>query len=320
MAEAGENISGWIKEQAKNAGFNLVGIAPVEVSVRRDYIREWFAAGRAGTMQWMHRHLDAKVDVRKYMPEARSIICVAINYHFPLTSPPDAKARGRIARYALGDDYHEVFRQRLHKLADVVRNRLPGEITKCCCDTSPVLEREYAQAAGIGWIGKNTCVIHPRMGSWLLLGEVLVSAELPFDEPTGEHCGTCRRCIDACPTRAIIAPYQLDPTKCISYLNIEYRDTLDEKQRRALGDWLFGCDICQEVCPYNRESPEGVVKEFRPRMVDGAVELDEIIELNEDTFREKFRNSAVRRVKLPVLQANANAVSENRRESRSIQG
>ncbi len=299
----------WIKAEAQAVGFDLVGIAPPEPSRRAQYIRDWFAAGRAGTMQWMNRHLDAKLDVRSYMAEARSVICVAMNYHFPLAEAGDDAVRGRIARYALGDDYHDVFKDRLHRFADSIRARFPEVLTRCCCDTAPVLEREYAECAGVGWIGKNTCVIHPKMGSWLLLGEVIVSVDLQADEPLGDHCGTCRRCIDACPTHAIVGPYELDPTKCISYLNIEHRGELDEKQRASLGNWLFGCDICQEVCPFNRKVPESNVREFRPRFADGSIELEQVAGMDEESYRKLFRKSAVRRVKLRVLQANARAIA-----------
>jgi epoxyqueuosine reductase len=216
----------WIKEQALALGFTLAGIAPTAPSARADYIRAWIASGQAGTMQWLNRHLDAKCDVHAYMPEAKSVICVAANYHFPLPESAPAEPSAQIARYALGDDYHEIFKPRLHKLADLLRQRFPDAQTRCCVDSSPVLEREFAAAAGIGWIGKNTCILHPRIGSWLLLGEVLTSLDLPADQPSADHCGTCTRCIDACPTHAITGPYQMDPRKCISYLTIEHRGPL----------------------------------------------------------------------------------------------
>lgn len=265
-------------------------------------------------MQWLNRHLDAMLDVRTILPAARSVVCVAVNYQRELAEPADDRPRGRIARYALGDDYHEVIKSRLHALADAIRGRWPGAETKCGVDSSPILEREFAAAAGVGWIGKNTCVIHPGMGSWLLLGEVLTSLELVYDEPSKDHCGTCTRCIEACPTHAITTPYQMDPRRCISYLNIEHRGPLDEQQQRSLGSWLVGCDICQEVCPHNRKAPEGTWGELRPRFAEGAIPLEEIAAMDEQAYRQRFRKSAIRRVKLPVLKANAEAVSARGRE------
>jgi epoxyqueuosine reductase len=220
--------SAFIKKKAVELGFDLVGIAPAAPSARAEYIRNWIASGQAGTMQWLNRHLDAMLDVRSYFPAARSVICVAINYHAQLAEPPADVPSGKIARYALGDDYHEVMKPRLYAIADAIRQRWPEAQTKCAVDSSPVLEREFAATAGIGWIGKNTCILNARLGSWLVLGEVLTSLDLAYDEPAKDHCGTCTRCIDACPTGAITAPYQMDPRLCISYLNIEHRGPLDE--------------------------------------------------------------------------------------------
>lgn len=303
-----EEAAAFIKRTAADLHFDLVGIAPAAPSARAEYIRNWIAAGQAGTMQWLNRHLDAMLDVHAYFPAARSVICVAVNYHRELEDSSDKRPRGKIARYALGDDYHEVMKPRLYALADAIRRRWPAAETKCSVDSSPVLEREFAAAAGIGWLAKNTCIINPSVGSWLLLGEVLTSLDLAHDEPAKDHCGTCTRCIDACPTNAITAPYQMDPRRCISYLNIEHRGPLDEQQQRSLGNWLVGCDICQEVCPHNRKAPEGTWEELLPRFADGAISLDEVVAMDEQTYRERFRRSAIKRVKLPVLQANAAAV------------
>ncbi|GEM_PF-62238 len=300
-----DEASALIRRMAIDLGFDLIGIAPAAPSARADYIRNWIASGQAGTMQWLNRHLEAMIDVRSFFPVARSVICVAVNYHRQLTEPSGDEPRGRIARYALGDDYHEVMKPRLHALADAIRRQWPVAEMKCGVDSSPILEREFAAASGIGWLAKNTCIINPGLGSWLLLGEVLTSLDLACDEPAKDYCGTCTRCIDACPTNAITAPYQMDPRRCISYLNIEHRGLLDEQQQRSLGNWLFGCDICQEVCPHNRKAPEGAWESFRPRFTDGTIPLDEVLAMDEQAYRERFRRSAIKRVKLPVLQANA---------------
>ena len=170
-----------------------------------------------------------------------------MNYHVPLQPPPPGQ--GKIARYALGDDYHDQIKTRLHKLADFIRERAPEAQTRCGVDTAPIMEKELAARAGIGWIGKNTCVINEQIGSWLFLGEVITTLDLPADEPATDRCGSCTRCIDACPTAAITAPYQLDARRCISYLTIEHRGDIDSDLKSQISDWLYGCDICQDVCP-----------------------------------------------------------------------
>lgn len=300
-----------LKQRALDLGFDLVGIAPAEPSRHADYVRQWIASGQAAGMDWMTKHVDALCDVRKLLPSARSVLCVAANYYFPIDRPANDASRGLIARYALGNDYHEVFKDRLHDLADHIRSTYRGAQTKCGVDISPILEREFAAAAGVGWVGKNTCIIHPRIGSWVFLGEVITSLDLQLDVPESDHCGACTRCIDACPTGAITGPYHLDARRCISYLNIERREPLDAQQKKSLGQWLVGCDICQDVCPFNRKAPEGTLAELRPRFPDGAVDLNEVIQWDEPRYRQEFKRSAVRRVKLPVLQANARTLLLN---------
>jgi epoxyqueuosine reductase len=219
--------------------------------------------------------------------------------------------RGKVARYALGDDYHEVIKARLHRLADWLRDRAPGAATRAAVDTAPVMEKELAARAGIGWQGKNTCIINERMGSWLLLGEVLTTLELPADEPAVDHCGTCTRCIDACPTAAITAPYQLDASRCISYLTIEVREEVPEEFRGKLGEWVYGCDICQEVCPHNHRAPETQEPAFRPRFGGGKLDLREVLSWTAEDYRARLKGSAMKRVKLPVLQRNARLLLES---------
>ena len=300
-----------IKAKAIEIGFDLVGIAPAGASANARYVREWLASGQAGNMHWMHKHVQKLVDVRELLPGARSVISVGLNYHYPLEDGRAEEPAGRIARYALGDDYHEVIKAKLHMLADVVRTAAPGCETKCGVDSTPILEREVAAAAGIGWIGKNTCVIHPRMGSWMFLGEVVTTAELEADRPMANHCGTCTRCIDACPTQAITQPYNLDARRCISYLTIEHRQELTPEQQGMIGDWLVGCDICQDVCPFNRKAPESTAREFRPRFAHARLSLAEVLQMDVEAYRIKFRHSAVKRLKLPVLQGNARAIAAN---------
>lgn len=302
-----------IKQRAREIGFDLVGIAPSQRSARADYVRQWLNENQHGTMQWMEKRFDERVDPSVYMAGAKSVICVGLNYHAKLASDEaiQAEQTGRIARYALGDDYHELIKQRLHLLADWMRWRWEGIETRACVDTAPVMEKDLAARAGLGWIGKNTCLINEKIGSWVFLGEVVTSLELPVDQTSADHCGTCTRCIDACPTRAITEPYKLDARKCISYLTIEHRTGIDPALRGGIGDWIYGCDICQEVCPHNRRAPETEEPAFRPRFENGRLNLEDVDGWGAEEYRNRLRGSAMKRVKLSVLQRNAGIAREN---------
>jgi epoxyqueuosine reductase len=306
-------LAGEVKRKAHELGFDLVGIAPAAPSMYRDYFRHWLDAGRAGEMGYLERRFEERTDPAVYFPGAQSVICVALNYHMPL-EPADESQRGRqgrVARYALGVDYHELIKQRLYELADWLRETVPGARTRCGVDTAPVMEKELAARAGIGWVGKNTCVINPRLGSWLLLGEVLTTVPLPPDAPAVDHCGTCTRCIDACPTAAITAPYQFDARRCISYLTIEHRGEVRDDLRAGIGDWLYGCDVCQDVCPHNLTVPDANDPAVQPRFTAGTLDTDQVLGWTHDDYAKRLRHSAMKRVKLPVLQRNARVVAEN---------
>jgi epoxyqueuosine reductase len=299
-----------IKRHAKQLGFDLVGIAGAEASNHADYFRAWLAAGQAGEMAYLGKRFEERVDPQTYFPGARSIICVAMNYFLPLEPPPSG-VNGHVARYALGDDYHDVLKTKLHQLADWIREIVPDAQTKAAVDTAPVAEKELAARAGIGWLGKNSCLINPKIGSWLLLGEILTTLELPADAAATDHCGTCTRCIDACPTHAITAPYQLDARRCISYLTIEHRGEIAAELQPMMQDWLYGCDICQDVCPHNRKAPAATAIEFQPRFASGTMPIDDVLGWDEQQFRATLRGSAMKRVKLPILQRNAAIVAAN---------
>ncbi len=298
-----------VKQRARQLGFDLVGIADASPSKYRDFYRQWLDDGRAGTMEYLHKRFDERTDPAMYLPGARSVICVAVNYLAPLDAIPSDG--GKVARYALGDDYHEVLKPKLHQLADWLRARVPEAQSKCAVDTAPVMEKELAARAGIGWIGKNTCVLNEHVGSWLLLGEILTTVALPPDNPGIDRCGTCTRCIDACPTGAITEPYQLDARKCISYLTIEHRAEIAPDLAERMDDWLYGCDICQDVCPWNQKAPLGEMVEFQPRFATGTLNVQEVLGWQNEQYREQLRGSAMKRVKLPVLQRNARIVAEN---------
>ena len=310
----GAALAGAVKRKAAELGFDLVGVAPADPTRHRAYLREWLDSGKAGSMEYLARRFEERVDPRVYLPGAASVVCVAMNYHAPLEPVPEADRahHGRVARYALGDDYHEVMKPRLYALADWVREEVAGAETRCGVDTAPILERELAARAGVGWVGKNTCVIHPRLGSWLLLGEVITTAVLPPDEPMPDHCGACTRCLDACPTAAITEPYRLDASRCISYLTIEHRGEIAAEFHRPIGDWIYGCDVCQEVCPHNRRvEPAADDSKFQPRLPTGTLDAREVTDWTEDDYRRALKGSAMKRVKLPVLKRNAEIVRRN---------
>ena len=300
-----ENLVAELKREARRVGFDLCRISHAGPSTRREYFERWLGEGRAGQMRYMNERVDERLDVGKVLPGAASVICVAMNYHVPLDSPTDDAGRVKVARYALGDDYHVHLKDRLYAIADWLRERVPGIVTKCSVDTVPVFERELAARSGIGWVGKNTCVINERIGSWLFLGEVITTLSLPNDEQAVDRCGTCRRCIDACPTNAIVAPYELDASRCISYLTIEHRGEIAPTLAAKLSGWAFGCDICQDVCPWNGRAPVALLDELQPRLPDGTLDSNEVESWDNEAYWSTTRRSAMRRVKLPQWKRNA---------------
>lgn len=309
-------ITALIKQSAHDAGFELSGIAPVHDHPELNYFPDWIEAGHAGEMKYMEARDEAgqlkRASLRSTAPWARSVIVCAINYNtaHPYSTEVADPERGWISRYAWSrEDYHEAVMRRLriveHSLQDATASDTPALQTRCYVDTGPLVERVYAKYAGVGWIGKNTCILNQKLGSWLFLGVILTSLELDPDLPAPDRCGTCTRCIDACPTDALIAPYQLDSNKCISYLTIEKRGAIPEEMRAGMGRHVFGCDICQDVCPWNRKAPATTTAEFQPR--EGLVNpaLDWLAEISEKEFREKFRGSPIRRTKRSGLRRNA---------------
>jgi epoxyqueuosine reductase len=307
-------ITDLVKQAAIDAGFELAGIAPVHEFDELDRFREWIDAGRAGEMKYMEAHDDSgglkRASLHSTLPWVRSVIVCAINYNTaqPYSTHVDDPQRGWIARYAWGkEDYHDAVMRRLRtvecRLGDAVGDSQLQ--TRCYVDTGPLVERVYAKYAGVGWIGKNACIINQKLGSWLFLGVILTSIELAPDLPAPDRCGTCTRCIDACPTDALVAPYQLDSNRCISYLTIEKRGAIAEDLRAGMGHEVFGCDICQDVCPWNRRAPASGALEFQPRedLVNPALEW--LAEMTEEEFRDRFRGSAIRRAKRSGLRRNA---------------
>jgi epoxyqueuosine reductase len=312
-------ITAAVTQAATEAGFDLIGFAPVDDAPELEYFPRWIAEGHGGEMKYLEARDEQgrlkRASLAHSAPWARSVVVCAINYNTAQpysTQAPDHSmkdhGRGWISRYAWGQqDYHDSVMRRLQRVETALRDaRGTGDlVTRCYVDTGPIVERVVAKYAGIGWIGKNTCIINQKLGSWLFIGVVLTSLDLEPGTPAPDRCGSCTRCIDACPTDALIAPYQLDSNKCISYLTIEKRGALPEDLRSGMGRHVFGCDICQDVCPWNRKAPATNAAEFQPRaeLVNPALEW--LAEISAEEFSRTFRGSPVRRAKLVGLRRNA---------------
>jgi epoxyqueuosine reductase len=297
-----------VKTLARECGFELAGVAraaPLADDFAR--YRSWADQGMAGEMRYLtDRRAEVRRDPRNLLPNAQSIVCVGKLYNQPLPEARDGHAV--FSRYALGRDYHDVLREGLEQLARKLDAVEPHE-WKVCVDTAPLLERSYARQAGLGWIGRNTCLINEPQGSWFFLGELISTLACEPDSPPPDRCGTCTRCIEACPTQAIVPDadqWTLDARRCISYLSIELRGPIPEEQRGWLGPHVFGCDICQEVCPWNARAPQTTEPAFRP-LYDPAPPLDELAALTAEEFRERFRGTPVLRAKHAGLLRNVDA-------------
>lgn len=310
MADPKGRLTRHILERCRQAGFALAGVAPVIDLPTSRHLRDWLAAGKHGEMDYLLADLDTRLEPRGILPGTRSFIVVADQYatRGDTDPPPDAaNPLGRIARYARGRNYHDVVKRRLHALADRLRLEHPGVEFRTCVDTAPVPERALAVLAGLGWQAKNTMVIHPALGSWFFLAVVATTLDLePADAVIPDACGTCTRCIDACPTRAI-TPYSVDATRCISYLTIEHRGPIDPGFHRSIGDWVFGCDVCQEVCPHNSPRQGPGVGEPHPAYLprrDGFPLLD-MLGWTTERRREALQTSAMKRATLAMMKRNA---------------
>ena len=302
-----------IKEQARALGFDKVGIvAATALNPEGAHLQQWLANNLHGAMGYMARDPQQRSDPRLLLPSAKSVVCVALNYYRPEKHVGDP-AIGKISRYAWGDDYHDVLRDKLKALLVWIQQTAPATEAKICVDSTPMMDKAWAVRAGLGWLGKHTNVITKEFGSWVFLGELVLSVELEYDNAIeADHCGKCVACLEACPTGAIIAPYQLDATRCISYGTIELRDDhLPEPMNSHLENWVFGCDICQDVCPWSRFAKETAEERFTPREGMVAPALTELAELTQEDFSIRFRKSSVKRAKLAGLQRNALAVIQN---------
>ncbi len=313
-----------LKSWALEAGFDRAGVARLDpVATGEAYLR-WLSRGDQAGMGYMGRRVETRIDPAQIFPGAHSVLCVTLQYH-PLSAEDGARQPEpagdlwrRVARYARGADYHEVMTDRLKAVEARVREAFPGCETRRYVDTGPVLERELAARAGLGAVGKNTMLLHPEAGSWFLLGELFRGLDLAPDQPLADLCGSCTLCLEACPTGALSEPYRLDSNRCISYWTIEHRGPLPAAARRMVGGWVFGCDVCQEVCPWN-EAPEGSVHpemELPPERAE--LSLGRLLRLSREEYVERFRGSPMKRAKLAGLQRNAAVAMGNRRESRYV--
>ncbi len=307
-----------LKDEARRLGFSLSGVCAAVTPAGIDRFAEWLAAGYAGTMHYLPNRAEAYSHPRHVLDGVRSLLVLAFPYRTREPAPPQP-GHGRVARYAWGDDYHDLIRERLRRLELFLLARAPTASARTVVDTAPLLEREFAQLAGLGWIGKNTLLLNKPSGSWFFLAALLTDLELPPDDAReSDHCGTCTACLDACPTEAFVQPYVLDARKCISYLTIERRESIPPELRAGMQDWVFGCDVCQDVCPWNHKPVTTDEPSLEPR--DGATTLDLIalFDLDDASFKARFRRTPLWRPKRRGILRNAAIVLGNQRATEAI--
>ena len=297
-----------IRRRGAELCFSAVGIAPLDKNPHAAELDRWLANGHAGTMTYLHRQAEKRKDARKIMPGAKAAVVTLTNYYHGSADPgPAARGSGKVAQYAWSSDYHDVLGERLEQLAAAIRELAPGATTRCYVDAGPVPERELAQLAGLGWIGKNMMLISPEIGSFTFIGVVLTDADLDPDPPfDADRCGTCTRCLDACPTQAFVGPRDLDARACISYLTIEHRGEFTERQRAQVGDWVFGCDVCQDVCPWNVSfARETTDPGFAPRTDVAAPDVAAFATMDEIEFTRRYGETPFTRPGLEGMRRNA---------------
>lgn len=322
-----KSLNRLVKDRAREAGFAACGVAAAEPIGRANYVRDWLARGMAGEMTYLEKHAETMLDPQRLLPGARSVIVVADVYHREASSADaapspggsaaaDGSVRGRVAMYAWGEDYHRVVKEKLFGLADALRAEGgEGFEAKVCVDTAPLIEREFAARAGIGWIGKNTLALSVQLGSFFFLGAIVTTLEIAPDEPATDHCGSCTACLDVCPTNAFPAPYQMDARRCISYLTIEHRSEIEPSLASQMGDWLFGCDDCQTVCPFNRKAPLTSEPRYLRDRAGASLDADAVRSWEIEDYRAALTRSAMKRAKPPMLKRNAEIAAANARRA-----
>lgn len=314
-----QTLTDHLKREAIRLGFQRVGVCQAVTPTGIDRFHEWLEAGYAGEMSYLPARSHAYDHPRHVLDGARSLVVMAMNYR-TVEPLPNESGQGIVSRYAWGSaDYHDLIHNRLKQLRQCVLDCDPTAEVRGVVDTAPLLEREFAQLAGLGWIGKNTLLLNPKIGSWFFLAVLLTDLELEYDDATTtDHCGTCTACLDACPTDAFPQPYVLDATRCISYMTIELRESIPASLRPGIGDWLFGCDVCQDVCPWNRHAPISHEPAFQPDDTSNPVKLAELFELTDESFRRRFRKTPLWRSKRRGILRNAAIVLGNQRSPSAV--
>ena len=304
-----------VKQHAGEMGWSEVGIARADTLVLESQrLREWLNSGYQGSMHWMNKEPEKRSDPRLVLPGAESVIVLAQNYFTPHHHHTQSGI-GKVSRYAWGDDYHEILDEKSQELSTWMQQTFPEHTSKFYVDTGPVMEKAWAQRAGIGWIGKHTNVITPTFGSWVFLSVIITNLPLEPDAPATDHCGTCTLCIDACPTDAIMEPYVLDSNRCISYLTIEHRQDISEELSSHFEGWVYGCDICQDVCPWNKKFSVPTEEQgFEPRPWNISPKLREWQEMTAEEFQNRFRRSPIKRTKLDGVRRNADVILKNQQK------
>jgi epoxyqueuosine reductase len=304
------SLSEKIKAKSRQLGFHKIGIVPAKsLTAEAERLRSWLGHGFHGEMRWMEREPEKRGNPGLIFPDAMSVISLALNYYTPHEHETDLQ-KGKISRYAWGDDYHDVMKEKLRLLLDWICEEVPEAKGKVCVDTAPIMDKAWAARAGLGWIGKSSNLITKDYGSWVFLGEILLNIELDYDSETvPDHCGSCTACLDACPTGAIVEPYVVDSNACISYGTIELRsEELPENIAQNLNGWFYGCDICQDVCPWNRFEKPTEEPRFEPRNEQTSIPLQDVIDLTPEQYAARFRKSAIKRAKITGLKRNAAAL------------
>jgi epoxyqueuosine reductase len=316
-----ERLATGLKAEARRLGFDACGISVADVlDHEARSLEDWLNAGHHASMEWMARNFDKRIDPRNLVEGARSVISVIHNYYQPVEHRDDPGV-GKISRYAWGDDYHEVLKEKLFALYAWLEERCPDMSGRAFVDSAPVMDKAWAMRSGLGWMGKHTNIISRELGSFFFIGELIVDVDLPPDGPIPDYCGSCTRCIDACPTDAIFQPYAVDANRCISYLTIEHRGPdLPSNMHQGIGNWIFGCDICQDVCPWNKFKRPTNESRFYPRQGVEATDLREWLEIDIEAFRTRFRKTPVKRAKFEGFIRNVRVAAANATRSSERDG
>lgn len=299
-----------VQNKAAVLGFEQVGFARAQaLDEEARHLEKWLNGGMHGTMAWMEGHFDMRIDPTKLVDGAKTVISVTLQYH---QGPVDIHEKTpRISTYAMGDDYHDVLRSKLRTLYEYITELIGDVNGRIFTDSAPVMDKAWAARSGLGWIAKNGNLLNRTLGSWFFIGEIILDIEFEPDRPTTDHCGSCTRCIDACPTQAIVMPQVIDARKCISYLTIELKDSIPESFHKGIGEWMYGCDVCQEVCPWNRKAPLSREPAFEPRKDILEMTAEGWRYLDVETFRRLFKGSAVKRTKYAGLVRNISISTKN---------